>query len=146
MAEWACSIRWSCRRRSPARSAGPRSNPRRRKLWATPSIPSASATWPRPTAERNLLAVDRADLLYYLSAHQRECRRVRRLLRQALAVVQSYADYTASEDKEAFLAEPFGFLTRSDLKEHLAAAAPLKSIVDEYQRRLGRTDEDDGWP
>lgn len=97
-------------------------------------------------AERNLLAVDRADLLYYLSAHQRECRRVRRLLRQALAVVQSYADYTASEDKEAFLAEPFGFLTRSDLKEHLAAAAPLKSIVDEYQRRLGRTDEDDGWP
>ena len=97
-------------------------------------------------AERNLLAVDRADLLYYLTEHQRERRRVRKLLRHALAVVQSYADYAASEDQEAFLEAPFGFLTRSELKQHLAAADPLKSIVEEYRRKLGRADQDDGWP
>ena len=88
-------------------------------------------------AERNLLAVDRADILYYLTLHQRERRRVTGLLHRALGVVESYADYLASEDKEAFLNKPFGFLRR-DLKEHLGAADPLKSIVEEYRRELGR--------
>ena len=88
-------------------------------------------------AERNLLAVDRADILYYLTRHQRERRRVTGLLHRALAVVESYADYATSEDKEAFLNKPFGFL-RSDLKGHLGAADPLKSIVEEYRRELGR--------
>ena len=97
-------------------------------------------------AERNLLAVDRADILYYLAEHQRECRRVRGLLHRALAAVESYADYVASDDKEAFLNKPFGFLTRSDLKGHLDAADPLKSMVEEYRRKLGRADEDAGWP
>ena len=97
-------------------------------------------------AERNLLAVDRADILYYLTEHQRERRRVRSLLFRALAVVESCADYAASEDKEAFLNKPFGFLARSDLKGHLDAADPLKSIVEEYRRKLGRADEDDGLP
>ena len=96
-------------------------------------------------AERNLLAVDRADILYYLTEHQRECRRVRGLLSHALTAVKSYADYAASEDKEAFLNKPFGFLARSDLKGHLDAADPLKSIVEEYRRKLGRADEDSGW-
>ena len=88
-------------------------------------------------AERNLLAVDRADILYYLTLHQRERRRITGLLYRALGAVESYADYVASEDKEAFLNKPFGF-ARSDLKGHLGAADPLKSIVEEYRQELGR--------
>lgn len=88
-------------------------------------------------AERNLLAVDRADILYYLTLHQRERRRVTSLLHRALGVVETYADYTASEDKEAFLNKPFRF-ARSDLKEHLGTADPLKSIVEKYRQELGR--------
>ena len=97
-------------------------------------------------AERNLLAVDRADILYYLGQHQRERRRITGLLYRVLGVVNSYADYTASEDKEAFLNEPFGFLVRADLKEYLDAADPLKSIVEEYRQELGRAGEEVGWP
>ncbi len=95
-------------------------------------------------AERNLLAVDRADILYYLGEHQRERRRVSSLLYHALAVVESYADYAASDDKEAFLNKPFGFMVRADLKEHLDAADPLKSIVEECRRELGRAGEEVG--
>ena len=95
-------------------------------------------------AERNLLAVDRADILYYLTQHQRERRRVTGLLHRILSVMKSYADYAASEDKEAFLNKPFGFMVRSDLKGHLDAADPLKSIVEEYRRELGRAGEEVG--
>ena len=95
-------------------------------------------------AERNLLAVDRADILYYLGEHQRERRRVSSLLYHALAVVESYADYAASDDKEAFLNKPFGFMVRADLKEHLDADDPLKSIVEECRRELGRAGEEVG--
>ena len=90
--------------------------------------------------------MDRADILYYLGEHQRERRRVSSLLYHALAVVESYADYAASDDKEAFLNEPFGFMVRADLKEHLAAADPLKSIVEEYRKELGRAGREVGWP
>ena len=62
---------------------------------------------------------------------------------KSLAVVESYADCAASEDKEAFLNKPFGFL-RGDLKEHLGAADPLKSIVEEYRRELGRAGTEAG--
>ena len=95
-------------------------------------------------AERNLLAVDRADILYYLGQHQRERRRVTGLLYRVLAVVESYADYVAAEDKESFLNEPFGFMVRADLKDHLDAADPLKSIVEECRRELGRTGQEVG--
>ena len=96
-------------------------------------------------AERNLLAVDRADILYYLGQHQRERRRVTGLLYRALGVVESYADYLAAEDKEAFLNKPFGFMVRADLKEHLAADDPLKSIAEEYRQELGRAGHEVGW-
>ena len=66
----------------------------------------------------------RADILYYLGEHQRERRRVTGLLYRVLAVVESYADYVAAEDKEAFPNEPFGIMVRADLKEHLATAEP----------------------
>ena len=98
------------------------------------------------TAERNLLAVDRADILYYLTEHQREQRRVRGLLLRALAVVESYAEYAASDDQEAFLAQPFAAFRHAELKEHLGDEDPLKSIVEEYRGKLGRADEDAGWP
>ena len=77
---------------------------------------------------------------------QRERRRVTGLLYRVLGVVESYANYAASEDKEAFLNEPFGFMVRADLKEHLAAADPLKSIVEEYRKELGRAGREVGWP
>ena len=95
-------------------------------------------------AERNLLAVDRADILYFLGEHERERRRVTGLLYRVLAAVESYADYVAAEDKEAFLNEPFGIMVRADLKEHLDAADPLKSIVEEYRRELGRAGQEVG--
>ena len=59
--------------------------------------------------------------------------------------MESYADYAASEDKDAFLNEPFGFMVRANLKEHLAAADPLKSIVEEYRQELGRAGQEVGW-
>ena len=81
-----------------------------------------------------------------ITTAQRERRRVTGLLYRVLGVVESYANYAASEDKEAFLNEPFGFMVRADLKEHLAAADPLKSIVEEYRKELGRAGREVGWP
>lgn len=95
-------------------------------------------------AERNLLAVDRADILYWLAEHQREERRVRGLLREVLGTVERYAEHLASQEKGI---EPSGFyaaFTLRHLKEHLDADDPLKSIVQAFRERLGPSGEADG--
>ena len=36
-------------------------------------------------------------------------------------------------------------MVRDDLKGHLEAADPLKSIVEEYRKELGRVGQEVGW-
>jgi len=97
-----------------------------------------------PEAEANLLEVDRADILNYLIAHQKEERRLERLLRSALGLVSDYADYLKAPDKGKFLNQPLGGIFLGRLKEHLSAEEPLASIVTHLRAEMGEAAKEHG--
>jgi hypothetical protein len=98
----------------------------------------------RSEAEARLMAVDRADILNHLIAHQGEEQRLRRLLSAILGTVSSYAEYLDAADKEKYLSEPLYSLHRLELRDHLTASDPLSSIVEHYRREMGAAGEDAG--
>jgi hypothetical protein len=98
----------------------------------------------RSEAEGRLMAVDRADILNHLIAHQGEEQRLRRLLSAFLGTVSAYAEYLEAADKEKYLSEPLNSLLRLELRDHLSAADPLSSIVEHYRREMGAAGEDAG--
>ena len=95
-------------------------------------------------AERRLLEVDRADILNHLIQHQKEERRLGRLLRSALSVFSDYAEYLKAEDKDAFFKRPFASIWHSRLKEHLQTEDPLAGIVAHYRKEMGPAGKDTG--
>lgn len=95
-------------------------------------------------AERRLLEVDRADILNHLLRHQKEERRLRRLLHSALSAFDGYAGYLKAADKEAFLKAPFHAIRFSGFEEYLKTPDPLTAIVERFRTEAGSENEDHG--
>jgi hypothetical protein len=93
-------------------------------------------------AEAHLFGVDRADILNYLIAHQKEERRLGGLLRSALGLVSDYAEYLEAPDKAEFLDEPLGGILHLGLKDHLKSEYPLSSIVAHLRAEMGKLAEE----
>jgi hypothetical protein len=94
-------------------------------------------------AEAHLLSVDRADILNHLVVHQRERWRLRRILGSLVSLLGTYTEYLAADDKDAFLEQPFGGFSRSELKDYLGQKDPLASIVAKYRSQIG--EDPGGW-
>ena len=95
-------------------------------------------------AERRLLEVDRADILNHLIRHQKEEKRLQRLLDSALSVVSEYAEYAKAEDKEAFFSRPFAAIGLSGFKEQLHLEDPLAGIVTHFRVQMGTSGQGHG--
>ena len=95
-------------------------------------------------AERRLLEVDRADILNHLIRHQKEEKRLQRLLHSALSVVSEYAEYAKAEDKEAFFSRPFAAIGLSGFKEQLHLEDPLAGIVTHFRVQMGTSGQGHG--
>ena len=60
-----------------------------------------------------------------------------------MSLLGTYAEYLAADDKAAFLEQPFGGISRWELKDHLGEKDPLASIVAKYRSELG--EDPSGW-